>query len=122
MKAARIEECMRLLREFEALLGEESEALAGGNLARAAAATFKKEKVIARLRELDLEELGEAARNAAGTMEALGAKQEENATLLRTMAQRVGEELSGLRARRSTLRAYGKPPSAGGAAFLNGRA
>lgn len=111
---------MRLMREFEELLGEESAALESGDLARAAAATFKKEKLIARLRELDLEEFGEAARDAAGAMEALGARQDENASLLRSMAQRVGEELSGLRARRNTLRAYGKPPSAGGAAFLNG--
>lgn len=121
MNAAMVEESMFLLRVLETLLTEEREALARGELARAAEATRKKEKVIARLRELDLKGLGEEARKAASAMEALSAGQEKNISILKDMVSGIEKELSGLRARRKSLRAYVERPLDDGAAYLNSR-
>jgi len=122
MNAAAVDECLRLLGDFEFLLREEREALSRGDLPGAARAARAKEGIIARLRELDLEELGAAERGAAASVEALRAAQDENVSLLRDMAAGVAGELSALRARRRTLGAYGERTAADGAAFMNGQA
>ncbi len=122
MNATRVEESMRLLRRLETLLCEERVALACGEFARAAEATREKEKVIDGLRKLDLAGHEETADDAASFMERLSARQAENVSLLREMVDAVGKELSGLRARRNSLRVYGERPYTGGAAYLNGQA
>ncbi len=122
MNVVRVEECMRLLREYEALLEEERGALISGDLAGAAKATQRKDAVIARLRDMDMQGMREDLSEPLAALEALSARQAENASLLREISSRLGEELAGIRARRRTMRAYGGRPPTGGAAFLNGTA
>ena len=113
---------MRLLREMERLLGEERDALVEGDLGRVEKVLAEKEAVLRRLEEYDRRQRGDVAAPAPSGVEGLLSRQEENVSMLRGMMERLGNELSALRERRNTLRAYAEGGGGRGAAFLDGRA